>query len=636
MTAPPEDPGASAVYLSFDEDDSDQYNVHTITVRLKVLTQAGVERYSDVQVGVQERHFAIGDVQAQTVHSDGRVIPFTGKPFVKTIRHRGETYKATVFSMPDVQVGSILEYRYRLAYDDNLVLPAHWYIQQNAFVMHAHFTFHPLDLSGSHYVLLDHGQTSHGLFWTTMLPNDAKLTPSNGSGHNFYELTADNLPALPDEDALPPMSALGYRVLFYYAAQTDTKSYWNNEGKFLSKDMNAFATAGPKLRSDVAGLLLPADSDESKARKLYAAAMKMENTDLTREHTRQEDSAEGLRTAKTAEDIWERQRGASDEIALTYLAMLRAGGIHAYGMKVTNRDHNVFQPSFIDTSQLNDILVIANIAGKDVFLDPGTRFCPYGQLAWRHSWASGIRQTENGSAIAEAAPLSYKDSLVQRVAKLGLEEDGIAGGTLILRWTGQGALELRQREIGEAAADTKQRLEEQAQAMLPGGMHVHVITIENLEDGEKPLEVVFGVRGPIGTGHGHRLLITQSLLRSDEGERFTSATRKNDVYFHYPYTAVDMVEMELAPNFKLEGMPPEKKNQALGLMAYALHTSVNGNKVQMVRSVSMAGVIISAADYGKMREFFGGLRAADEDQLLLVNQGTTTAATEAPEHAAGK
>ena len=38
MTAPPEDPGASAVYLSFDEDDSDQYNVHTITVRLKVLT----------------------------------------------------------------------------------------------------------------------------------------------------------------------------------------------------------------------------------------------------------------------------------------------------------------------------------------------------------------------------------------------------------------------------------------------------------------------------------------------------------------------------------------------------------------------------------------------------------------------
>jgi hypothetical protein len=159
MTAPAEDPGANAVYLSFDEDDNDLLNVHTITVRLKVLTQAGVEHYSDVQVGVPERHFAIENVEAQTVHQDGTVIAFTGKPFLKTTRYHGEVFKATVFAMPDVQIGSILEYRYRLAYADNVLLPAHWYVQQDAFVEHAHFTFRPFSTTGSHYVVVDHGQT---------------------------------------------------------------------------------------------------------------------------------------------------------------------------------------------------------------------------------------------------------------------------------------------------------------------------------------------------------------------------------------------------------------------------------------------------------------------------------------------
>lgn len=100
MGAPPDDPGANAVYLSYDEDDNDQRNDHIFNVRLKVLTQAGVERYSDVQVGGGNRHFSIQAVEGRTIHPDGTVLPFTGKPFVKTFKQRGETYSATVFSMP--------------------------------------------------------------------------------------------------------------------------------------------------------------------------------------------------------------------------------------------------------------------------------------------------------------------------------------------------------------------------------------------------------------------------------------------------------------------------------------------------------------------------------------------------------
>ncbi len=180
MKAPAEDPGANAVYLSWDEDDNDRLNDHTVTVRLKMLTRAGVERYADVEIGTLQRRFSVEAIEARTIHEDGAVIPFTGKPFVKTVRLRGESYRATVFSMPDVQPGSILEYRYRLRYADDVVMPARWYVQQQAYALREHYIFRPLDLSGARYVVLDHGKTSQGLFYTNNLPKEAEHASERG------------------------------------------------------------------------------------------------------------------------------------------------------------------------------------------------------------------------------------------------------------------------------------------------------------------------------------------------------------------------------------------------------------------------------------------------------------------------
>ena len=618
MSAPADDPGANAVYLSYDENDDDQRNVHSIDVRLKVLTEAGVKRYADVEVNFSGRHFSVGDVEARTIHSDGTVIPFTGKPFVKTLRHRGETYKGTVFSMPDVQPGSILEYRYRLDYDDNMVLPARWYLQQDAYALHEHFIFKPLDQSGSKYVVLDHGQSSHGLFYVSSLPKTAKIVPDNSTAHPYYELTVEDVPALPDEEALPPLNSFSYRMLFYYAAQLSADDYWKTEGKFFSKDVNRFAVAGVKMRSDIAALTAASDTPEVKARKLYAAAMKIENTDFVSIHSQADDHAQGLREVRTAEDIWDRQRGSSDEIAMTYLAMLRQAGIQAYAMRVTDRDHNIFEPSYIDTSQLNDTIVIAAINGQEVFLDPGSRFCPYGQLAWPHSWAKGIRQTSTGTAIAVSGPLKYQDTFLHRIAVLTVQPDGMASGTVTLTYTGQAATAIRQRETGEAPADTRQRFEETLRAMLPGGMQLHVISMENLEDGEKPLAVTFGVSGPIGTVSGHRLLVSESLLRGDEPGRFTSPVRKNGVYFHYPYASTDVVQLQLSPGIKLEALPQTQKTLVLGQFAYTIQATDKGDTVRLEREVAMNGLLVPVSDYPKLRQFFGDLRAADDNQLLLV------------------
>ena len=111
MTSDPAAPDAAAVYLFRQETSDDKLHIHSLYARIKILTEKGKE-YGDVEIPpYQGRTFSIRAVQGRTIHSDGTVIPFTGKPIEKLLIKRGNLRVMTkVFSLPDVQVGSIIEY----------------------------------------------------------------------------------------------------------------------------------------------------------------------------------------------------------------------------------------------------------------------------------------------------------------------------------------------------------------------------------------------------------------------------------------------------------------------------------------------------------------------------------------------
>src|ERR1017187_7921705 len=116
MTSQPEVPGAAAVYLFKEEITDDKLHMWSKYVRLKVLTEAGKE-YANVELKSysSEEHggYTVNGIAGRTIHPDGTIIPFTGKPFDKLIE-KGPGYQemAKVFTLPDVEVGSIIEYRY--------------------------------------------------------------------------------------------------------------------------------------------------------------------------------------------------------------------------------------------------------------------------------------------------------------------------------------------------------------------------------------------------------------------------------------------------------------------------------------------------------------------------------------------
>ena len=236
---------------------------------------------------------------------------------------------------------------------------------------------------------------------------------------------------------MPPISSLSYRVLFYYSPYSTSEEYWKNEGKHWSKLRDKFIGPGPGVRAAVQDLTTPSDTQDQKLRKIYAAVMKLENTDFTRGHSESEEKAQGLREVRNTDDIWDHKRGNRDQLATLFVAMARAAGMKAYLSTVVSRDHNIFLTGYLNISQFDDDIAIVNVDGKEQYFDPGSRYCPYQHLAWKHTQAGSLRQIDSGTALVQTPGEPYTASRVQRVANLNMDQQGVVTGSIKLTYIGR-------------------------------------------------------------------------------------------------------------------------------------------------------------------------------------------------------
>ena len=609
MTAEPAAPNASAVFLYREETTDDKLHMHSVYVRLKILTEAG-KQYADVEIPYEHRTFSITDVAGRTIHSDGSAVPFTGKPYDKMLRKTSAySYQAKVFSMPDVQVGSILEYRYKLRYDDNFAVPPTWYIQGPLYLRKAHYRFVPTE----HELVGTRDQLVSTIIWIPILPKGDGVK----SIHDTYEVDVENVPPEPDEEYLPPIHSLTYRVYFLYSPYRTQAEFWKNEGKYWSKQADRFIGPGPGVRAAVAQLTLPADSQEQKLKKLYTALMSYENTDFTRQRSQGEDKAEGLRSIRTTDDVLGRKRGSSDEMAMLFVAMARAAGMKAYLMAVTSRDNEIFNPNVLSLDQLNDDIAIVSVDGKEQFFDPGQRFCTYGQLHWKHTLAGGLRQTEGGTEFGRSPAGLYTDSKTVRVANLTMDDQGQVTGVVRIGYTGVEALKWCQAALKTDQTEVDQEMEEDLREKLPGGLTVKLDKAFYLDDPSKQLVANFHVEGPLANATSKRLFVPAEIFEANTKPKFTQAKRETPIYFHYAYQYVDQVSITYPPSVAVESLPKQDDLTMMKLAAMRLDSQNKGNTLTVTRNFALAEIIFKPEEYEQLRTFYSKVGSKDQEQAIL-------------------
>jgi hypothetical protein len=638
MTSQPEVPGAAAVYLFREETTEDSLHMWSHYVRLKVLSDEG-KKYGDVTVhfmkssgyqGVfdEANHMSVTDIQGRTIQPDGTIVPFTGKPFEKTVASNGGYKVATkVFSMPAVQVGSIIEYRYKVRWDDIFYMSPDWYPQEDLYTRKAHYLWKPTDKSLHSVSRGGRESYTSSIAWAPVLPVGTTVKEMRlPTGQEILELNIEKIKPMPQEDHMPPIANFSYRVNFYYTQYSSSDEFWKSEGKYWSKESDKFIGPGSAVQAFTHSAVAPGDTSEQKLRKLYAAVMELENTDYTRSRTSAEDRAAGMREIKNADDVLTRKRGSSDQLAALFVAMARSAGMKAYLMAVTNRERRMFNPGYLSTGQLDDNIAIVNVDGKEIYLDPGERYCPFGHLAWRHALTQGIRQAEGGGAVIAATPIEqYTFDRTARVATLKLASDGTVKGIVSLSFSGDPALLWRHSALRGDETSLKDDLKKALEEMMPAGMDVTVKSIDNATAYEQPFKVSYDVSGHIGNATSSRLLLPADIFLVNEKPTFVHEKRETAVYFNYAEMLQDAMRITYPAGYTLESSPQAVNTMFQKRAAYDLRVKADPGAITIWRNFTQGDILVEVKDYNELRGFYTKLESSDQNNIVLKAGGDSPA-----------
>jgi hypothetical protein len=633
MTSFPEVPGAEAVILNEDELDDDDMHMKAIYRRIKILTEAGT-KLGDVELQYNRRSdgqgYSIGEIVGRTIHPDGSIVPFSGKPFDKVLeKDKENAYTARVFSMPAVQVGSIIEYRYTVRWDDHIFFSPRWDIQGDLYLKKGHYLWKPTDKELSGTRRGGREAYSQRIAWAKSLPegSDVKSTrlPTN---RVVMETTVANVLPFSTEAYMPPIRSTRYHVFFYYTPYYSLQDFWDTEIKYWSSDTGHFTNVSGTVSQKAREITQGATTDEAKARKLYAFVMTLENTDYTRTRTSQEEKAQ----IKSAEDVLKRGHGSSDQITMAYVALARAAGLQANTLITSDRSYILLDVNWQDfNAQLTDEIAMVKWDGAEHYLDPGSRYCPFGHLEWDHTLSGAVMQDNKdvNKRFIQLPAETFKFSHTSRVGDLKIEEDGHATGTVTITFEGSPALRWRHVALRRDEGGLKDDLKKQIESWLPAGSDVEVKSIANVDNGELPLKLTASVDTHLGNSVGSRVMLPGVLFEANSHPKFPHEKRDQAVYFQYSEMMQDAVRYTLPAGWAIESAPAKEVLKLQSSAAYTLTSQQTPNSVTVRRDLLMGELYFPLKDYPELRTFYSDLEAKDHGSVV-VKRSAENASLEAP------
>ncbi len=607
MTSEPKAPGAPAIYLyrQVNRDDNGGGREENY-IRLKILTEEGRSR-ANIEVTFLKGRDKVRSLKARVIHPDGSIHVFDGTVYEKTVvKAKGLKFFAKTFTLADVSVGSIIEYRYTLEFGGAYVWDSNWMLSGDLFTKRAQFS------------LRTYSQLNVKWIMPAGLPPGAARPKSDGG---TVTLEVQDVPAFTAEDYMPPKEQMAYRVDFIYSsgvAATDPTTFWKEQGQSYYRAIEQFMDKRKAMEQAVATIVSPSDPPEAKLQKIYARVQQIRNTSFEREKTEKEQKREKQKSPGNVEEVWKWGVGTGHQINWLFVALARAAGFESYPVMVSTRNKRFFNPALMNASQIDNTVLLVKLNGSDVFLDPGTRFAPYGLLPWHETGVNGLRVDKDGGTWVKTSVPGSSVTRIERKADFTLDPEGTLLGNVKLVFSGLEALSLRTEERNEDDTTRKAALEELVKEAIPVTSEVELTNQPDWQGATPVLEASYRVRVPSWASRaGRRAFVPLGVFGSQEKHVFEHAERHFPIYFHYPYQKVDDITIALPSGWKLDS-PPDPVRLDFKGVEFAQRAEDKTGALHVSRTLRSDLTLVEVKHYEALRRFFQTVRTGDEQQAVLL------------------
>jgi len=592
--------------------------------RIKIYTERGRETHSTIDL-TQVGKGQVSGLKARTIKPDGTIIPLEKNAVFQrdVAKVSGFRVRKHSFSLPNVEVGDVIEYQWIEFLDDETANYQTIEVQRDLPTWRLVLQLKPIDFS------------QFGYRWI-MKSRYFQCEPKGWSnaGRGFVETAYQDIPAYIEEPWGPPEEQVRGWILVYYEEPENPEpdKFWKKRGRDLYADYKRDTKVDNKVKALAAELTEGKTTDDEKLNALIDyCRIKIKNL----RHPLFEISTADIKKWKPAEkpsQTIENGYGSGSDINKLFVALAAAAGYDARITRMAGRDDYFFDPSFANGYFLRRTSVAIRIDDKWRFFDLSNPYIELGMLSWQEEGVPALISDPKEPTFVNT-PMSPPDrNLTQRTAHLKLAEDGSIEGTVEVIVRGHDGA----RRKYELVSKTE---EEQIEFVKEGvtdrydSAEISNIEVLNVKDVTKPLTYRYKVTIPAYAQHtGKRVFLTPSYFQRNYPPRFRTSERKYAVVLPYGWSDVDNVYITLPPGYELDNADAPTPIDMGQVGSYESKISIaksEAEKTIILRRRLIFGrdgaLVFPVEAYTPLKNIFEHVSKSDDHVITLVKTEEKTA-----------
>jgi hypothetical protein len=524
-------------------------------------------------------------------------------------------WKEEAITMPNVKVGSIIEFKYVLK-SENIVEFPDFIFQYNIPVNSSEYN---VDIPGffvykavvkrlSEIVAeskVTRGSLEFANEYTVNKTESVNFDQQSNKYRAYY------IPALKEEPFVDNIE--NYRISiqhelektqFYQEPVKDYSTTWQGVAKtiYLDKDFGKELKERDYIAQDVVRILKNIDTKNERLDVIF----KFVQNKMNWNHKK------GYYTDKGVKQAYIDGTGNDAEINFILMAMLNYAGIATNPVLLSTLDNGV--PVFPNRTIFNYVIAAAEIDGKQILLDATNKYATNNILPlYTLNWTGRLLREDGTSEEIKLEPKSSSKKAVNLMVSIG--EKGILSGKYRVLRTDYEAFAFREKY----ADINQQNYLEKVENDYPG-MQISDYNVENSKDVSKPVNESF----TFTTNNqceiiGDKIYINPLLFLTPTKNPFVQEKRDFPIYFGYPTQEKFIINIEIPKGYAVQSIPKAIKLQTIeNVASFIFNAEISNNTIQIAIVKESNKQIVSPGSYPVLKDFYQQMIDKQNQKIVLI------------------
>lgn len=527
-----------------------------------------------------------------------------------------EYWAQATITMPNVKVGSVIEFKYTLKSERIVEFPVFDFQE----TIPVNFAQYRTEIPGFfNYKVVRKGTAKVDFDSTIGNGSQSYEGEHNQSHHVSYKqqnnvFTAENVPALEQEIYVDNIdnykSSLQNELQSSQFNQEPLKDYsltWDGVAKTIFKEKDF----GDQIKQQ--------DYFANELKNLFKLNFKEETTTTEKinfilsllKGRMKWNEKYGYFTNIGVKKAYDEGTGNVAEINFMLIAMLRYAGIKSYPVLVSTRDHGI--AVYPNRTIFNYIIVAVDVDGKNVLLDATNKYSTFDILPLNViNWKGRLIRTDDTSEEIDLVPKTLSKEIVDMM--VSIDPSAKIEGKVRIQKTDYKAFEFRESFAGSNRENYLEKLEANN-----NGIQIKEYKIDNELELSKPIVETFTFESNNNLERiGDKIYLNPLLFFTEYKNPFVLEKRNFPIYFAYPKQEKYNVNIEIPEGYTLESMPePITMNMVDDVAKFSYKIIAVANKVQLSFTSEINLASVPADYYETLKVFYQKMIDKQNEKIIL-------------------